>query len=166
MAISTNAGETRAVRTRRRQASCDHVEDCRINRCGQRCQFPPDFVMQLTGPEADSSRSQSVTLNAGRGHNLKYLPLAFTEHGAIMAATILNSPRAVEMSVHVVRAFVQLKHAIRTNAGFAERFRELEHRLDGQDAEIAGILEALRALTVPPEPTKLEIGFLADHSKR
>jgi hypothetical protein len=131
-----------------------------------RDRFPPDFVLQLTGPEAESSRSQSVTLNAGRGHNVKYLPLAFTEHGAIMAATILNSPRAVEMSVYVVRAFVQLKEAIRSDAELYDKFRELEHRLDGQDAEIAGILDALRTLMVPPESTKLEIGFLADHSGR
>ena len=58
--------------------------------------FPSDFVLQLTESEALYSRSQSVTLNSGRGHNVKYLPLAFTEHGAIMAATILNSPRAVK----------------------------------------------------------------------
>ena len=66
----------------------------------------------------------------------------------------------------MVRAFVQLKEALRNDAVFHEKLRELEHRLNGQDAEIGGILEALRALMAPHEPTKLEIGFLADHSKR
>lgn len=71
--------------------------------------FPGDFRFQLTPAEAAASRSQSVTLKPGRGQNVKFLPYAFTEHGAIMAATVLNNPRAVEMSIYVVRAFVQLR---------------------------------------------------------
>lgn len=128
--------------------------------------FPPDFLLRLTAAEWESLRSQFVILKAGRGKHRKFLPVAFTEHGAIMAATILSSPRAVEMSVYVVRAFVQLKEAIRSDALFFEKFGELERRLDGQDAEIAAILEALRALMAPPQTRKLEIGFLADHGKR
>ena len=71
--------------------------------------FPADFMFQLTAEETSSLRSQFATLKTGRGQHRKYLPYVFTEHGAIMAATILNSPRAIEMSVYVVRAFVQLR---------------------------------------------------------
>jgi hypothetical protein len=131
-----------------------------------RGRFPPDFLLQITSAEWESLRSQFVILKTGRGKHRKFLPVAFTEHGAIMAATILNSPRAVEMSVYVVRAFVQLRQVFSTNAALVEKFKELEGRLDGHDAEIAAILEALRALVAPPEPKKLEIGFLADHGKR
>lgn len=71
-----------------------------------RDRFPPDFVVQLTDLEEDSLRSQTVILKRGRGQHRKYPPLVFTEHGAVMAAAILNSPRAVQMSIYVVRAFV------------------------------------------------------------
>ena len=71
--------------------------------------FPPDFMFRLSQEEAEILRSQNATLKGGRGQHRKYLPYAFTEHGAIMAATVLNSQRAVEMSVFVVRAFVQLR---------------------------------------------------------
>jgi hypothetical protein len=97
--------------------------------------FPADFVMQLTESEANSSRSQNVTLNKGRGHNLKYLPLAFTEHGAIMAATILNSPRAIEMSVYVVRAFVRLRAVLSSNAQLAKKLEALEASVDLLDGK-------------------------------
>jgi hypothetical protein len=115
--------------------------------------FPPDFVLQLTPLEARSlqvesvvnvsqenqrvkpSRSQSVTLNEGRGHNLKYSPMAFTEHGAIMAATILNSPRAVQMSVYIVRAFVKLRQLLASNSELARRLHALEHSVAALDAD-------------------------------
>ncbi len=84
------------------------VETRTLNQAVKRnsARFPEDFVFQLTPREAELSRSQPVILKAGRGQNLKYLPHAFTEHGAIQAANILNSPRAVEMGIYVVRAFV------------------------------------------------------------
>lgn len=96
--------------------------------------FPADFLLQLTETEAECSRSQIVTLNKGRGHNLKYLPLAFTEHGAIMAATILNSPRAVEMSVYVVRAFLKLREALASHADLALKLEALEKSVSSLDA--------------------------------
>lgn len=96
--------------------------------------FPTDFLLQLTEFEAKSLRSQIVTLNTGRGHNLKYLPLAFTEHGAIMAATILNSPRAVEMSVYVVRAFVKLREVLASHAELARKLETLEKSVASLDA--------------------------------
>jgi hypothetical protein len=84
--------------------------------------------------EVSSSRSQIATLKKGRGHNLKYLPTAFTEHGAIMAATILNSPRAVEMSVYVVRAFVKLREMLASHADLARKLETLEMSVTSLDA--------------------------------
>jgi hypothetical protein len=80
--------------------------------------------------ELTSLRSQFATLKGGRGQHRKYLPYAFTEHGATMAAMILNSTRAVEMSVYVVRAFVQLREHLSSNRELARRFAQLETRLD------------------------------------
>ena len=112
--------------------------------------FPEDFMFQLTRVEAELSRSQSAILNSGRGQNIKYLPFAFTEHGAIQAANILNSPRAVEMGIYVVRAFVQLRDLLSSNRELARRFAQLETRLDKKltehDEAIAAILSAIRQL--------------------
>src|SRR4051794_26451608 len=95
-----------------------------------RTRFPADFVFRLTETEAKQargSRSQFVTLK--RGQNVKYLPWAFTEHGALMAATVLNSPRAVEMSLFVIRAFVRLRAYARGHAEIAKRLDALERRV-------------------------------------
>ncbi len=91
--------------------------------------FPADFMFRLTRSDAESlarSRSQSVTLK--RGQNIKYSPYAFTEHGAIMAANVLNSQRAVQMSVFVVRAFVRLRQVIATHKDLEAKLKKLEHR--------------------------------------
>jgi hypothetical protein len=74
-----------------------------------------DLLFQLTAEEAERSRSQIATLKSGRGQNIKYRPYAFTEHGAIQAANVLNSPRAIAMGVYVVRAFVQLRELLASN---------------------------------------------------
>jgi hypothetical protein len=92
--------------------------------------FPEDFMFQLTAEEVELSRSQTVILNPGRGQNIKYLPYAFTEHGAIQAANILSSPRAIEMGVYVVRAFVKLRELLSSKRELARRFAQLETRLD------------------------------------
>ena len=96
--------------------------------------FPGDFVFALENQDLVSSRSQNATLKSGRGQHRKYLPLAFTEHGAIMAATILNSPRAVQMSVYVVRAFVQLRRMLASNAELARKLEVLERSVATLDA--------------------------------
>jgi hypothetical protein len=92
-------------------------------------------------------------LNSGRGHNIKYLPHAFTEHGAIQAANVLNSPRAVEMGIYVVRTFVHLREMMSSNRELARRFAQLETRLDKrvteQDRTIGAILSAIRELVHP-----------------
>jgi hypothetical protein len=112
--------------------------------------FPEDFMFQLTRAEAELSRSQSAILNRGRGQNIKYLPFAFTEHGAIQAANVLSSPRAVEMGIYVVRAFVKLRDLLSSNRELARRFAQLETRLDKKltehDEAIAAILSAIRQL--------------------
>jgi hypothetical protein len=131
--------------------------------------FPEDFMFQLTAQESGSLRSQIATLKAGRGQHRKYQPYAFTEHGAIMAATILNSPRAVEMSVYVVRAFVQLRELLSSNKELTRRFVQLEARLDkklaAHDEAITAILSAIRQLMNPPASKRRGIGFTADIEK-
>ena len=126
--------------------------------------FPADFMFQLSTEEAGALRSQFATLNVGRGQHRKYLPFAFTEHGALMAATILNSSRAVEMSIYVVRAFIQLRELLTSNKELAKKLDELETRiarkLASHDEAIAGILRTLRELMAPPETKKRPIGFV------
>lgn len=123
--------------------------------------FPPDFMFQLTENEHESLRSQIVTSNTARGGR-RYLPFAFTEHGAIMAATILNSPKAVEMSVFIVRAFVQLREMLSTNKEVAAKLLELERKVSSHDQAIAGVIEAIRQLMMPAAGKSRPIGFTAD----
>jgi phage regulator Rha-like protein len=121
--------------------------------------FPADFMFQLTGTEATSLRLQIVTLKTGRGQHRKYLPYAFTEHGAIMAATILNSSRAAEVSVYVVRAFVELREVLASNKEIAAKFELLERRLDSHDQFMVGILKQIHELMNPSQTRA--IGFTA-----
>ncbi len=127
--------------------------------------FPADFMLQLTATETAALRSQFATSNAGRGGR-RYLPLAFTEHGALMAATVLSSPRAIDMSVFVVRAFVQLRELLGSTHELAAKLDELERRLATHDQAIAGLIDAIRALTAAPVRTGRPIGFTADLSRR
>jgi hypothetical protein len=129
--------------------------------------FPSDFMFMLEAEEWESLRSQIATLKPGRGQHRKYLPYAFTEHGAIMAATVLNSPQAVDVSVYVVRAFVQLRELLTGHKELAKRLDELEARmarkLMTQDQAITGILDAIRQLMVPAAVAKKRpIGFVSD----
>lgn len=126
--------------------------------------FPADFAFQLTEEEAKSLRSQFATLKKGhRGEHRKYLPYAFTEHGAIMASMILNSARAVEMSVYVVRTFVRLRAMADSNKELAQKLAELERKVGTHDQAIVGILDAIRELMSPqPLPKRRGIGFTAD----
>jgi len=124
--------------------------------------FPADFMFRLSSDEAAALRSQFATLKTGRGRHRKYLPHAFTEHGAIMAATILNSPGAIEMSVHVVRAFVQLRCLLASNQTLADKFAELERKVSSHDQAIVGILKTIRELMSPVVPKKRPIGFTAN----
>ena len=125
-----------------------------------RDRFPADFLFTLTNVEDESLRSQIVTSKPGRGGR-RYLPHAFTEHGAIMAATVLNSKRAIEMSIFVVRAFVQMRQALVVNQHVVSKLSELEARLDINDAEIQDLVEAIRELIAPLPANNRRIGFEA-----
>ena len=100
----------------------------------------------------------------------RFPPSAFTEHGAIMAATVLNSPGAIEMSVYVVRAFVRMRELLSSNRELARRFAQLEARLDKKltehDAAITAILSAIRELMSLREPKRRPIGFTADLTEK
>jgi hypothetical protein len=132
--------------------------------------FPSDFMFQLSAEEFESLRSQNATLKNGRGKHRKYVPYAFTEHGAVMAATILNSPAAIQMSVYVVRAFVRLRQLLSANRELAARFSELETRLTKKllqhDESIAEILSAIRRLMDTGKRKVRPIGFRADLDER
>jgi hypothetical protein len=121
--------------------------------------FPEDFVFQLNPQECGRLRSQFATLKTGRGRHVKYLPYAFTEHGAIQAANVLKSPRAVAMGVYVVRAFVQLREILAS-------YKDLAHKLAALDAKTQGrfndVYEAIRALMIPPPPRLRGSGFTAN----
>jgi hypothetical protein len=121
--------------------------------------FPRDFVFQLTAMEAlEVSRSQNVILK--QGHNIKFLPYAFTEHGAIMAANVLNSPRAVAMGVYVVRAFVQQREMLAANEAILKRLAEIDQQLLLHDSALRDIYLRLKPLLQPPpDPPKPKIGF-------
>jgi hypothetical protein len=133
--------------------------------------FPADFMFQLTEEEWESLRSQIATLKLGRGQHRKYMPYAFTEHGAIMATTILNSPRATEVSVYVVRAFVRLREVLASNAELAKRLDDLERSTEAKAmqhdmfarntrVQLKQVFDAIRELMTPPEPQKKRpIGF-------
>ncbi len=120
--------------------------------------FPSDFMFQLTSKEHDALRSQIATSKTNRGGR-RYTPYAFTEHGAIMAATVLNSKRAVQMSVFVVRAFVRLREMLATNRRLAGKIAELENRLETHDSVIQDLIEAIKELMTPKEPPRRRIGF-------
>jgi len=110
--------------------------------------FPADFMFQLSADEADILKSQSVTSSWGGAR--RALPHAFTEHGAIMLASVLNSKRATEMSVYVVRAFVRLREVIAGNKELAAKIAALESKVGNQDRDIQTIFSAIRQLMAPP----------------
>ena len=116
--------------------------------------FPSDFMFRLTNQEVTALRSQFATSNIGRGGR-RYLPYAFTEHGAIMAASVLNTQRAIDVSVYVVRAFVKLREMVSAHRELARKLAELERRIEGHDGQIQSLIEAIRQLMTPPEPEPL-----------
>ncbi len=122
-----------------------------------RDRFPEDFMFRLTTEE-----KAEVVANCDHLSTLKYsraLPHVFTEHGAIMAATVLNTSSAIEASVFVVRAFVRLREMVATHKELARKLSELEQHLRGHDQQIQTIFEAIRQLMAPPERSRKKIGF-------
>ena len=107
-----------------------------------------------------------MTLEArGRGQHRKYLPYVFTEHGALMAASVLNSPRAVQMSLYVVRAFLKLREWVAGQAHLAAKLAELERRVAGHDQELKAVVRAIRRLIAPPDVPRRKIGFRGGDSR-
>jgi hypothetical protein len=146
------------------------VETRRLNEQVRRnrARFPEDFIFELTAEEFTNLKSQFATSSWG---GRRKLPMAFTEHGAIMAATVLNTSRAVEVSVYVVRAFVQLRELVSSHRELAKRLDELEDKTEAlamsHDTfsrntrnQLKQVFDALRELMTPPEPTKRPIGFV------
>jgi phage regulator Rha-like protein len=120
--------------------------------------FPADFMFQLTAKEDQILRSQTVISSQKHGGR-RYSPYAFTEHGAIMAATVLNSKRAIEMSVFVVRAFVRMREMLLKNRQLAAKINELDRRLETHDTAIQDLIDAIKELMAPEETSKRKIGF-------
>jgi hypothetical protein len=137
------------------------VEAKALNQAVRRnaARFPSDFMFQLTWEEAERSRSQIVTLNAGaaRGRNIKYRPYAFTEQGVAMLSSVLKSERAVQVNVEIMRAFVRLRGLVGHNRELARRLDDLESRYDRQ---FKVVFDAIRELMAPPPAPKRRIGFV------
>ncbi|HKF50797.1 MAG TPA: ORF6N domain-containing protein [Candidatus Acidoferrales bacterium] len=136
-----------------------HVGTKRLNEQVKRnkSRFPADFMFQLTAKE-----KAEVVANCDHLKRLKFsptLPYAFTEHGTIMVASVLNSPRAIEVSVYVVRAFIKLREMLGTHKKLALKLAELEKRIEANDEEITALFEAIRQLVEPPTKSQRRIGF-------
>jgi len=120
--------------------------------------FPEDFMFQLTPDEAEPLRSQIATSNKGRGGR-RYSPYVFTEHGAVMISSVLNTPVAIETSVKIARAFVRLREMISTHKELAQKLQELERKTQGHDIHIQNIFRAIRQLMAGPKRSTPKIGF-------
>ena len=118
--------------------------------------FPPDFMFQLTPEEFDSLRSHFATLKTGRGQHRKYLPCAFTEQDVAMLSGVLNSNRAIDVNVAIMRAFVKLREFALTHKELSRKLNELEKKYD---AQFRVVFDAIRQLMAQPEPKKKKIGF-------
>ncbi|HEY4248171.1 MAG TPA: ORF6N domain-containing protein [Lacunisphaera sp.] len=130
--------------------------------------FPSDFMFQLTAEEYKILRSQFATLKSGSGRHRKFLPYAFTENGAIMAANVLNSPEAVRMSVFVVRAFIQMRELLSGSRELALELKKLEAklttRIDGHETVIFEVLRRIMELLDPPPAAPLPEKSLGFHT--
>ena len=118
--------------------------------------FPEDFMFQLSKEEVDFLRSQIVTLKRGRGQHSKYLPYAFTEQGVAMLSSVLRSPRAIQVNIEIMRAFVRLRQMLASHAELARKLDALEQKYD---AQFKAVFDAIRQLMAPPEPKRRPIGF-------
>ena len=118
--------------------------------------FPVDFMFQLTKKEDESLRSQIVILKKDRGVHRKYLPYVFTEQGVAMLSGVLNSRRAVQVNIEIMRAFVKLREMLATHKDLAKKLEEIEKKYDKQ---FKIVFDAIRELMKPPAPKRRQIGF-------
>ena len=139
--------------------------------------FPADFMFRLSAKEFESWRSQIVMSKPGAIMGLRRAPFAFTEHGALMAASVLNTSRAVEVGLYVVRAFVRLRETLAAHKGFAAKLEELEQKTEAlalrhdtlaanTRAQLRQVFEAIRELMSPPEPKRRSIGVITPEEKK
>jgi len=127
--------------------------------------FPEDFMFSLTKQEiiswsqivTTSSRSQSVTLK--RGRNIKYFPYAFTENGVAMLSSVLNSQRAIQVNIQIMRTFTKLRQILSSHKELAQKLHQLEHKFEKHDVEIQAVFSVIRKLMATPEKPKGKIGF-------
>lgn len=118
--------------------------------------FPSDFMFQLTQEEHRTLRSQSVTLKTGRGQHRKYRPYAFTEQGVAMLSSVLGSPRAVQVNIEIMRAFVRLRTMVSSVKDLSRKLDSLEQKYDKQ---FKAVFDAIRQLMAPPAKSGGAIGF-------
>jgi phage regulator Rha-like protein len=135
------------------------VETKALNRAVQRNldRFPADFMFQLAEEEYDSLRFQFGTLK--RGQHSKYLPFVFTQEGVAMLSGVLHSPRAVQVNVAIMRAFVRLRETLSLHKELAHLLADLERKIENHDENIRSLFDAIRQLMTPPETPRREIGF-------
>ena len=168
--------ETRILLVRGRKVLLDSdlaalygVETRTLNQAVKRNaeRFPADFMFRLSAGELQNWRSQSVMSNPSARMSLRRAPVAFTEHGALMVATVLNSPRAVEVSLYVVRAFVRLREFLASHKDLSRRLDAHERKLASHDHAIGSLMNTIRQLMAPPVPaTRRPIGFVTPEEKR
>jgi hypothetical protein len=127
--------------------------------------FPQDFMLELSKEEFENWRSQFVTSNRDR-MGLRYRPMAFTEQGVAMLSSVLNSERAIEVNIAIMRVFVRLREMMATHKELAFKLIELEERLEGHDEQIQNIFEAIRQLMTPPDSPRKKIGFVNEPAAR
>lgn len=139
------------------------VETKMLNRAVKRnlTRFPIDFMSQLTAEEVESMRFQIGTASASK-RNVRFRPFAFTEHGAVMLASVLNSPTAIEASIKVVRAFVKMRSILALHQDLAERIEELEKVTDKHDQNFTVVSQLLSEIFRDPKFLKRKIGFVEE----
>ncbi len=166
MRIQTIAGAIQFIRGQKVMLDSDlamiyGVSTAQLNQAlrRNRARFPVDFAFKMRPAEFKTLRSQIVISNARGGR--RYLPWLFTEHGALMLASVLNSPVALEASIRVIRAFIHLREMLAGNRELAVKFAELERRLNGHDQALKKLFDAIRELLNPslPEAPRRQIGF-------
>ena len=121
--------------------------------------FPSDFAFQLTEQEVANLRSQIATLKHGRGQHRKYLPHVFTEQGVAMLSSVLNSKRAIQVNIEIMRAFIRLRQILASHKELARRLDELEQKYDTQ---FKSVFDAIRQLMTPPPAPRRRIGFQSE----
>jgi len=131
-----------------------------------RKRFPDDFVFRLNAVETRALDRSQIATGSLKHRDPRYAPYAFTEHGTIMAAMVLNSSRATEVSVYVVRAFVHLRDILASHKDLARRLETHERKLASHDQAIAGLVETIRTLMAPAEPKRRPIGFVRPEERK